>query len=99
MEEQTTKKSTCYKTNAKGVGTISQQNIVEGKLIIEDENNEYFKIIEDYGPNKLNLYTMKELSFPLIKKPNTPNEIHIMVLTCLGKKTMNLNVICPGLIL
>lgn len=39
---------------------------------------------------------MKELSFPLIKKPNTPNEIHIMVLTYLGKKTMNLNVICPG---
>lgn len=52
--------------------------------------------MEDYGPNKLNLYTMKELSFPLIKKPNTPNEIHIMVLTYLGKKTMNLNVICPG---
>lgn len=70
--------------------------MVEGKLIIEDEKGEYFKIIEDYGPNKLNLYAMKELSFPLIKKPNTPNEINIMVLTCIGKKTISLNVICPG---
>ena len=69
---------------------------MEGKIIIEDEKNEYFKIVEDYGPNKLNLYTMKELSFPLIKKPNTPNEIHIMALTNFVKKIMALNVICPG---
>lgn len=75
---------------------ISQQNIVEGKLIIKDEQGAYFDIVEDYGPNKLNLYSMKDLSFPLIKKPNASNEIHVMVLT-LGKKSMSLNVICPGI--
>ena len=46
--------------------------------------------------NKLDLYTMKELSFPLIKKPNIPNEIHIMAVTDSVNKIMVLNVICPG---
>jgi hypothetical protein len=64
-------------------------------MIIKDDQGVYFEIVEDYGPNKLNLYSMKDLSFPLIRKPQTSNELHIMVLT-IGKKSMSLNVICPG---
>ena len=95
MEEQTTKKPHQYVTNARGECPIVLQGIVEGKMIIEGQG--YFPITEDYGPNKLDLYKMgKEvLSFPLVRRPTTTNEIEILFATNYKSKCLDFQVITP----
>lgn len=73
LNEDSTKKTTTYTTDEEGVCKLVLQNILEGKLVIEMEG--FFPIVEEYGTSqsKMNLYQLRELSFPLIKKPNDPN--------------------------
>lgn len=39
------------------------------------------KIIEEYAPNKMDLTKIKDLTFPLILRPENEDELHIRVLT------------------
>lgn len=38
---------------------------------------------------------MRDLSFPLLRKPDSDNDVNILMLTDTDKKIMNLNVITP----
>jgi hypothetical protein len=53
------------------------------------------KIIEEYAPNKMDLTKIKDLTFPLILKPENEDELHIRVLTNIGKNLIKLFVITP----
>lgn len=53
------------------------------------------KIIEDYAPNKMDLTKSKDLSFPLILRPERDDELHVRVLTNIGKNLLKLSVIQP----
>ena len=53
------------------------------------------KIVEEYGQNKMDLNKMTELSFPLIKKPETDNEVNILVLQDNDRRVMTMNIINP----
>lgn len=51
--------------------------------------------MEDYGPTTMNINVMKDLSFPLIRKPEKDNEVNLLMLTDADRKIMTLNVITP----
>lgn len=43
----------------------------------------------------MNLNAMRELSFPLIRKPETENEVNFLMFSDLDKKILTLHVIAP----
>lgn len=63
---------------------------------MEISHSNYITISEEYAPNKMDLNKMKDMAFPLMQKPQNPNEVHIRVLTNIGKKVMTLHVITPN---
>ncbi|EGR31922.1 hypothetical protein IMG5_099500 [Ichthyophthirius multifiliis] len=65
------------------------------QYIFINQKKDYMKIVEEYGHNKMDLNKMTELSFPLIRKPETDNEVNILVLTDTDKQILNMNVINP----
>lgn len=95
LNEESTKKTTTYTTDEDGTCKLILQNILEGKLVIESEG--YFPIVEDYGTaqSKMNLYQLRELSFPLIKKPSDANSVQILVQTNVEMMPIDLKLISP----
>ena len=80
-------------TDENGVCKFVLKNILEGTMEISHPS--YITISEEYAPNKMDLNKMKDMAFPLMQKPQNPNEVHIRVLTNIGKKVMTLHVITP----
>lgn len=39
----------------------------------------FLTIKEEYGPNAMNLNVMKDITFPLIRKPETDNEVNLLM--------------------
>ena len=62
---------------------------------MEISHKDYITISEEYAPNKMDLNKMKDMAFPLMQKPQNPDEVHIRVLTNIGKRVMTLHVITP----
>ena len=79
LQEESIKASHTFKTNQEGVAVIPLNNILEGKLIINQP--EYFEIVEEYGigSNKVNLLQFRELQYPLIRKPADEDHLQILI--------------------
>ena len=64
-------------------------------MVIESDG--FFSIIEEYGTSqsKMNLYQLRELSFPLIRKPSDANSVQILVQTNVEMMPIDLKLISP----
>ncbi len=95
-------------TDENGICKVTLQNILQGTLEISHPGKQYtalynktklfvdyIGIQEEYAPNKMDLNKLKDLTFPLMQKPKTEDEVHIKVLTNSGKRVMTLHVITP----
>ncbi|KAM3139739.1 hypothetical protein pb186bvf_008197 [Paramecium bursaria] len=95
MNEDSTKKTTTYTTDEEGTCKIILQNVLEGKMVIKHEG--FFPIVEEYGTNqqKMNLYLLRELSFPLIQMPTDDKSVQFMVQTNVETMPIDIKVILP----
>jgi len=69
-------------------------------LILEKTNTsfpliDFLEITEEYGPSTMNINKMKDLTFPLIRKPQSDNEINLLTFSDTDKKVMTVYVIAP----
>jgi len=72
---------------------IRLEGFTKGNLKLK--HDEFLEINEEYGPTTMNINKMKDLTFPLIRKPESENEINILMFTDAEKKVMTLHIICP----
>lgn len=95
LNEDSTKKTATYATDEEGTCKLILQNVLEGKMVIEKEG--YFPIIEEYGTaqTKMNLYQLRELSFPLISKPSDENSVQVLVQTNVEMMPVDVKLISP----
>ncbi|EAS05376.3 hypothetical protein TTHERM_00697090 (macronuclear) [Tetrahymena thermophila SB210] len=81
------------RTNDDGICVIKLDGFTKGTIKIE--HDDFLTIMEDYGPTTMNINSMKDLSFPLIRKPEKDSEVNLLMLTDADRKIMTLNVITP----
>ena len=81
-------------TNKEGVCNLNVENAVEGTLIIH--HKDYFKIEEFYAPNTFDIRSLQEISYGLVQKPKSKNEIQLLISTVFKKKYLKLHLISPG---
>lgn len=93
FEKKLKREDQVYLSDDKGNCVIPLNNVLQG--VLEIEHPKYMKIVEDYAPNKMDLTKSKDMSFPLILKPERDDELHIRVLTNIGKNLLKLFVIQP----
>jgi len=65
--------------------------IILGKLVIRRDGYHGFK--EDIAPNSLNINQMKEIAFPLIRKPEGVHDMHVVAAAEDNSRCLDLHVI------
>lgn len=93
LEKKLKRQDETFYSDSKGNCIIPLNNILQGT--IEISHPDYMKIIEEYAPNKMDLTKIKDLTFPLILRPENEDELHLRVLTNIGKNLIQLFVITP----
>ncbi|CAK66291.1 unnamed protein product (macronuclear) [Paramecium tetraurelia] len=95
LNEESTKQSQTYVTDQEGTCRIILQGVLEGKMVIQTEG--YFPIVEEYGTtqSKMNLYQLRELSFPLIQHLEDKNSVMILVQTNVEVMPIDIKMILP----